>query len=70
METALNYNCPVCQKVIPSLSTASDGKKVINAPFFPFCSERCRLIDLGAWLDEQYAIPSVQQSVEDDLSES
>ncbi|HEU4624249.1 MAG TPA: DNA gyrase inhibitor YacG [Steroidobacteraceae bacterium] len=26
-------------------------------PFRPFCSERCRLIDLGAWLSEQRAIP-------------
>jgi uncharacterized protein len=23
----------------------------------PFCSERCRLIDLGAWLDERHTIP-------------
>lgn len=28
-----------------------------KAPFRPFCSERCRLIDLGAWLSEQRAIP-------------
>jgi uncharacterized protein len=28
-----------------------------NAPFRPFCSERCRLIDLGAWLSGQRAIP-------------
>jgi endogenous inhibitor of DNA gyrase (YacG/DUF329 family) len=27
------------------------------APFRPFCSERCRLIDLGAWFSEQHAIP-------------
>jgi uncharacterized protein len=27
------------------------------APFRPFCSERCRLIDLGAWLSEQRAVP-------------
>jgi hypothetical protein len=26
-------------------------------PTRPFCSERCRLIDLGAWLDEKYTIP-------------
>jgi endogenous inhibitor of DNA gyrase (YacG/DUF329 family) len=26
--------------------------------FFPFCSERCRLIDLGAWLDADYRIPA------------
>ena len=24
----------------------------------PFCSERCRLIDLGAWADERYRIPA------------
>ena len=24
----------------------------------PFCSERCRLIDLGAWADENYRVPS------------
>jgi endogenous inhibitor of DNA gyrase (YacG/DUF329 family) len=33
-----------------------------NAPeqrkYFPFCSERCKLIDLGAWLDAEYRIPS------------
>ena len=28
-----------------------------TAPFRPFCSESCRLIDLGAWLSEQRAIP-------------
>jgi endogenous inhibitor of DNA gyrase (YacG/DUF329 family) len=28
-----------------------------NAPFRPFCSERCRLIDLGAWLSGQRSIP-------------
>lgn len=25
--------------------------------FFPFCSERCRLLDLGNWLDGSYRIP-------------
>ncbi len=23
----------------------------------PFCSERCRMIDLGRWLDEKYSLP-------------
>jgi len=26
--------------------------------FFPFCSERCKMIDLGAWLDADYRIAS------------
>lgn len=28
-----------------------------TSPFRPFCSERCRLIDLGAWASESYRIP-------------
>jgi hypothetical protein len=30
-------------------------------PYRPFCSERCKLIDFGAWADESYRLP-----VEDD----
>jgi endogenous inhibitor of DNA gyrase (YacG/DUF329 family) len=39
--------CPTCHRDLDWES----------APFRPFCSERCRLIDLGAWLSEQRAIP-------------
>jgi endogenous inhibitor of DNA gyrase (YacG/DUF329 family) len=35
-----------------------EGKRRINAEYFPFCSERCRLVDLGAWLDGNYRIAS------------
>lgn len=28
-----------------------------NNPYRPFCSERCKLIDLGAWASESYTIP-------------
>ncbi|MGH8181160.1 MAG: DNA gyrase inhibitor YacG [Steroidobacteraceae bacterium] len=38
--------CPTCQREI-------DWSQ---SPFRPFCSERCRLIDLGAWLTEKHAI--------------
>lgn len=44
----VRLNCPTCQRPI----AWSD-----EYPFRPFCSERCRLIDLGAWLSEQRAIP-------------
>jgi endogenous inhibitor of DNA gyrase (YacG/DUF329 family) len=40
--------CPTCERSL-EWSEAS--------PFRPFCSERCRLIDLGAWLSEERAIP-------------
>ena len=39
-------------------------------PFRPFCSDRCRLIDLGAWASEDYRIPSGEPVSEDDLVES
>jgi len=39
--------CPTCRREI-------DWS---HSPFRPFCSERCRLIDLGAWLTEKHAIP-------------
>jgi endogenous inhibitor of DNA gyrase (YacG/DUF329 family) len=32
------------------------------APFRPFCSERCKLVDLGNWLGGRYRIPA--ESVE------
>lgn len=37
-------------------------------PHRPFCSERCRMVDLGAWLDEKYAIPGplADESAEED----
>ena len=34
--------------------------------FRPFCSERCRLIDLGAWASERYAIPVTSSLDEQD----
>jgi hypothetical protein len=37
--------CPICKKPVE-----------MSDPEFPFCSERCRLLDLGAWASEQYVI--------------
>jgi endogenous inhibitor of DNA gyrase (YacG/DUF329 family) len=42
--------CPICRSSFESESLAA-------LPFFPFCSERCKLVDLGRWLDGQYVIP-------------
>jgi endogenous inhibitor of DNA gyrase (YacG/DUF329 family) len=39
--------CPFCRK-----ETAWEDN-----PFRPFCSERCRLLDLGKWASENYRIP-------------
>ena len=40
--------CPICRQP-PAAQTETD---------FPFCSERCRLLDLGNWASEKYKISS------------
>jgi endogenous inhibitor of DNA gyrase (YacG/DUF329 family) len=37
------------------------GASAAEWPEFPFCSARCRLIDLGRWLGEGYVIPPEQE---------
>jgi endogenous inhibitor of DNA gyrase (YacG/DUF329 family) len=54
----VDYKCPVCGRVIPSSSLLPEGKRQINAMYYPFCSDRCRLVDLGAWLHGDYRIAS------------
>ncbi len=46
MTKATTFPCPQCKK--PSLWQ--------DNPSRPFCSERCKLIDLGAWANEDYKI--------------
>jgi len=50
---AKRFVCPTCKRPI---KVAEDAAGLPQ--FFPFCSERCRLIDLGAWLDAEYRIPA------------
>ena len=40
--------CPICRKQIDSAAN----------PFRPFCSERCKMIDLDNWLSGRYYIPA------------
>ena len=42
----MKYECPICRKAVDSASDAD----------FPFCSERCRLLDLGNWATEKYVV--------------
>ena len=47
-KAALIVRCPNCRKSM-EWSTKNDYR--------PFCSERCKLIDLGAWASEEHNIP-------------
>lgn len=53
----LQLDCPTC------------GKKVLwneDFPHRPFCSERCKLIDLGEWASENHKIPGDPVDINDD----
>ena len=46
----MTRRCPICDQPVPY----QRGEPLPQ--YFPFCSERCRLIDLGKWLDGNYSI--------------
>jgi len=47
--------CPTCKKPVEE-----------QQPVYPFCSERCKLIDLGRWASEAYVISAPVQSSDPD----
>ncbi|WP_037586060.1 DNA gyrase inhibitor YacG [Stenoxybacter acetivorans] len=48
--------CPVCGKSVQWLP---------ENRFRPFCSERCKLIDLGAWINENYPLKAEELPAQD-----
>lgn len=52
----MKVKCPHCQ---------SETLFAPENPFRPFCSERCRVIDLGAWADEAYRVPTQEHQFEE-----
>jgi uncharacterized protein len=48
-------HCPICRREFPPE----------DSPARPFCSERCRLIDLGRWLDERYGMETAPDDEEE-----
>jgi uncharacterized protein len=48
--------CPTCERSVEWNE---------KSPWRPFCSERCKLIDLGAWAAEKHAIPGGAVETED-----
>jgi len=55
----LKLHCPICKKDV----AGSD-------PEFPFCSSRCRIIDLGKWASGGYVISSPVSDAEEGIADS
>jgi len=53
------FECPICRHVL----TVARNE---DAPFRPFCSSRCKLIDLGRWFDGTYRVsePAAPEDLE------
>jgi uncharacterized protein len=54
-----NVRCPVCKKPVKAAG-----------PDFPFCSERCRLIDLGKWASGDYVVSSPVRDISDAIPDA
>ncbi|GIL17651.1 MAG: DNA gyrase inhibitor YacG [Oligoflexia bacterium] len=54
----MKVKCPHCKK---------ETEYSPENPYRPFCSERCRLIDLGMWASEEYRVPS-QEKISIDIA--
>ena len=55
----VKLRCPICKKAVKS--TDSD---------FPFCSDRCRLVDLGKWASGAYRMSSPVTDADESIRES
>ncbi len=49
----MQVTCPTCKHRV----RVQRRDSLALPRFFPFCSERCKMIDLGAWLNAEYRIP-------------
>ena len=58
--THRKVKCPTCGKPAPF---TRDNR------WRPFCSERCKLIDLGDWIEERYRIPDSERQSEPESSD-
>lgn len=56
--------CPTCKKEIAEVSQDQTREN-----WFPFCSQRCQLIDLGHWLDGKYQIPVAPEDEDESYEE-
>lgn len=56
-DTMATTKCPICKR-------AAETARALN-PYAPFCSRRCRTIDLGRWLGEAYRIPVEDETPSD-----
>lgn len=58
MSDTITVKCPTCQKPVEWKETSE---------YRPFCSSRCKLIDLGEWAQEKYTVTAEEDDILSDL---
>ena len=61
MPRPTTLRCPACGRSVEAPPAGAGNL----SPEFPFCSGRCRLLDLGKWLRGEYCIPGAPVEPED-----
>jgi uncharacterized protein len=49
-------SCPICNKALASSAPSASASNGQQPSTYPFCSPRCKLVDLGNWLGGRYVI--------------
>lgn len=50
----IKASCPICQRLL-------EAQTLAELPYFPFCSRRCKVVDLGRWLGGSYGVPANEE---------
>lgn len=69
MTEARGSNEPVAPRIVRCPGCGGDSVYALSNPYRPFCSERCRGADLGAWASEGYRVPAPPAGRDGDDSE-
>lgn len=54
----LKNESPDKPRIVPCPGCGGDSVYAPSNPFRPFCSERCKSIDFGAWASENFRVPT------------
>lgn len=69
-----NASAPIAPKLVVCPTCGGESVYAASNVFRPFCSERCKNIDMGAWASESFRVPAKNlpedQSTDDDLRSS
>jgi hypothetical protein len=58
----VRVRCPICEREL-------EVERLADCPSFPFCSPKCRWVDLGRWLGGAYSVPAEDAELEEATGE-